>query len=67
MTPGARSGGSAHAAAGERTAGGGVPLAERQVAGHDQAASLVQRRDHLEEQVGLVAVHGQVTDLVDDQ
>ena len=35
----------------------GVSLPERQIARHDQAALFVQRRDHLEEQVGRLAVH----------
>ena len=46
---------------------GAVPLPERQVAGHNQAALFVFGGDHLEEQVGLLAVHRQVTDFVDDQ
>jgi hypothetical protein len=37
-----------------------VPLPERQIACHDQAAFFVQRRDYLEEQVGLFTVHRQV-------
>lgn len=45
----------------------GVPLPERQVARHDQAALFVQRRDHLEEQVGLLAVHRQIADFVDNE
>ena len=46
---------------------GRVPLPERQVAGHDQAAAFIQGCDHLEEQVCLFPVHRQVTYLVDDQ
>jgi hypothetical protein len=42
-------------------------LAKRQVAGDDQAALLVARSDDLEEQVGLLAAHRQIADLVDDQ
>lgn len=38
----------------------------RQAAGHDQAAVLIQGRDHLEEQIGLFPVHRQVTYLVDE-
>ena len=34
-----------------------VPLAEWQIAGDDQAASFIQRRDDLKEQVGLLPVH----------
>lgn len=46
---------------------GRIPLAERQVAGHDQAAAFVTRGNHLEEQVGLFTAHRQVADFVDDQ
>lgn len=44
-----------------------VPLAKRQIARHDQAAPLVQRGDHLEEQVDLITRHRQVADRVDDE
>lgn len=44
-----------------------VPLPERQVAGQQHGAFLVAFGDDLEEQVGLVTAHRQVTDLVDDQ
>ena len=45
----------------------GVPLSERQVAGNDQAPSFVLSGDHLEEQVGLLPVHRQVANFVNDQ
>ena len=41
------------------------PPAERLVAGHDQAGSLVAGRDQLEEQVGGLGLEGDVADLVD--
>lgn len=44
-----------------------VPLPERKVARYDQAASLISFRDHLEEEIGLLTAHRQVSNLVDDQ
>ena len=44
-----------------------IPLAERQVARHDQAAFFIALGDHLEEQVGLLPTHRQIADLVNDQ
>ena len=46
---------------------GGVPLPERQVAGHNQAALFIACRDHLEKQVCLLPVHWQVANLVNNQ
>jgi hypothetical protein len=43
------------------------PLAERQVARHQDAASLVPIREHLEQQLGTTATERQVTQFVDDQ
>ncbi len=45
----------------------GIPLAERQVAGDDQAAFFVACHDHLEEQIGLLAIHRQIADFVNDK
>lgn len=42
-------------------------MAERQVAGDDQAAFFVAGRDYLEEQVGLFSIHRQMTDFVVDE
>lgn len=46
---------------------GMVPLSKGQIAGDDQAPFPIPRGDDLEEQVGLLTVHGQVADFVDDQ
>jgi hypothetical protein len=54
---------SEHCVAGES----GVPTAEGEVRSEDHRAALVALRHDLEEQVGLLAVHGQIADLVDDQ
>ena len=45
----------------------GGPLAEGQVGGDDDAPALVAAGDHLEEQVGVAVVIGEVADLVDDE
>ena len=45
----------------------GIPLAERQIAGNDQAALFHTGGDHLEEQVGLLPVHWQVADFINDE
>src|SRR5262249_7974437 len=44
-----------------------APAAEALVAGQDHGAALVAAADELEEQVGALAVDGQVADLVDDE
>jgi pimeloyl-ACP methyl ester carboxylesterase len=54
---------SEYAVAGE----GAVPAAEGEIRSEDHRAALVALRHDLEEQVGLLAAHRQVADLVDDQ
>src|ERR1700674_731176 len=56
-------GGSEHSVARERL----VPTAECEIGGEDQRASFVTPRDHLEEQIGLLASERQIADLIDDQ
>ena len=56
-------GGGEHGVARERL----VPTAECEIGGEDQRASFVTPRDHLEEQIGLLASERQIADLVDDQ
>lgn len=42
-------------------------MAERQIASQDETAGFIPFGDHLEEQVRLLPVHGQVSHLVDDE
>ncbi len=46
---------------------GAIPAAEGEIRGEDHRAAFVALRHDLEEQVGLLAAHRQVADLVDDQ
>src|SRR5260221_6249899 len=55
--------GGEYAVAGEGT----IPTAEGEIRGQDHRAALVAPRDHLEEQIGLLAAHRQIADLVEDQ
>src|SRR3954451_23388893 len=45
----------------------GVPLAEIEVGGEDDALVLVAAADDLEEEVGVAVVEGEIADLVDAQ
>lgn len=44
-----------------------APLIEREVRSDDDRAGFIALSDHLEEQVGLIAAHGQVADLIDNE
>ena len=45
----------------------GVSLPKGQIARHDQAALFVKCSDDLEEQIGLLTVHPQIANLIDDE
>src|SRR5260221_5590160 len=55
--------GGEYAVAGE----GAIPTAEGEIRCQDQRAALVAPREHLEEQICLLAAHRQITDLLEDQ